>query len=134
MPTTAHVHFDSHSAWNPQADLLNLVRREGLGLLEELIEQFREDTASRIQAIGHELAGGDLSRVRSQAHALKGSALQMHADRLAALCARMEEAADVGDRAATVALLESVQSEFDRVGEAMARIARLARFDPPEAA
>lgn len=129
MCTPAYIHFDSHPVWNPPADLLDLGRHKGIGLLGELLQEFCKDTESRIYAISQELAGGDLSRVRSQAHALKGSALQMRADRLASLCARMEQAADVGDRAETVAMLEAVQTEFYGVGDRMSQVANLAAAD-----
>lgn len=134
MCTPAYIPSDSRAAWYPPADPLDLRQEKGIGLLEELLQGFCEDTESRIYAISQELTAGDLGLVHGQARALKGSALQMRADGLASLCARMEQAAAVGDRAETAAMLEAVQSEFYGIGCRMFQTTRLATVDSPEAA
>lgn len=133
MCLPAHSGFDSQSAWNPPADLLELARGEASGLLEKLLEPFRTDTESRMEAMGRHLAAGELSRVRSEAHALKGSALEMHADCLAGLCARRQQAAD-GAWAEAAALLASLQAKSGRIERRMSQVAHPAALGLREAA
>ena len=123
---------DSPELWTPPVELRALARRDGINLLQELVEEFRTDTASRMQGICRSLSGGNLIRARQEAHAVKGSAIQMGAASLVVLSSRLEMAAATGDRAEAVSLLETLESEFARVAHSMsAHCLSLAGDDPP---
>jgi len=59
-------------------------------LVLEIIEMFKSDTAHRLQLLREALSATDGARVKAQAHAIKGSAIQVGADSLAKLCQRIE--------------------------------------------
>jgi chemotaxis protein histidine kinase CheA len=61
-------------------------------LLDDLVEAFRSDTASRLATLRIAIAAGDLARVRAEVHSIKGSARQMGAEALAAACLEIETA------------------------------------------
>ncbi len=58
----------------------------------EVLELFRSDTALRFARMREGLATADLREIRAQAHAIKGSAVQVGARSLAVLCQRIEQA------------------------------------------
>jgi HPt (histidine-containing phosphotransfer) domain-containing protein len=60
-------------------------------LVAEIIDMFKSDTARRLLLLREALAQMDGKRVKQQAHAIKGSAIQVGADSLAALCQRIEQ-------------------------------------------
>ena len=64
----------------------------------EVLALFRTDTALRFARMRDGLSAADLPGIRAQAHAIKGSAVQVGARSLAALCQRIEhESQDVED-------------------------------------
>ena len=52
----------------------------------EVLSVFQTDTAARLRTLQAALAAGDTAQVRTQAHSIKGSASQVGALGLAALC------------------------------------------------
>src|SRR5262245_13757668 len=63
---------------------------EAATMLGDLVEAFRSDTARRLSNLRNAIATADLSRVRAEAHSIKGSARQMGAEALAVACQEIE--------------------------------------------
>jgi HPt (histidine-containing phosphotransfer) domain-containing protein len=82
---------DGVSAWSLTADLSEIATADA-GMLLELVSLFIDDSTVRLQTLSSACFRQDFKVVRAQAHSLKGSALQMGADRLASLCAVLESA------------------------------------------
>ncbi len=61
-----------------------------VGLLEEMLVLYKEDTPGRIEAIGAALAAGDMGDMADVAHAVKGSAGTMGAPKVRAVAAHLE--------------------------------------------
>src|ERR1700691_831510 len=60
------------------------------GLVEELISIFQSDGAERLEILARALDAADYSTVKREAHTIKGSALQVGANRVAEVCRQME--------------------------------------------
>ncbi|MBZ5578965.1 MAG: Hpt domain-containing protein [Acidobacteriia bacterium] len=112
----------TNPAWTLPAELAELAHKEGVGLLHELFAEFETDTAARLETMCEALTKGNLTRTRSEAHTIKGSAVQVGALGLARLCRRMEQAADAGEMDATATLFEEAQFEFARVARELVTI------------
>ena len=69
---------------------------EELALVTRLLRSFAAKTPAAVDRLSELLAGGDLGLVREQAHSMKGSAANIGADALAALCATLEDQARDG--------------------------------------
>ena len=67
-----------------------------LGLLEEMLGLYKEDTPGRIMAIEHTLGTGEMTEMADVAHAVKGSAGTMGAPRVRAAAALLEAAGRLG--------------------------------------
>jgi len=106
---------ESNVAWSPSAELLDLARQKGVGVLRELCDDFGADTSARLEALCQALTRGNLTLARNEAHAIKGSAFQMGALGLARWCRCMEQSADAGEMDATALWFEKAQLEFARV-------------------
>ena len=99
-----------------EATLLALAVPDDPGSLAELLGLFRSDWEARSAGLTAAAAGRDAKALAAMAHALKGSAGNLGARRLAALLARIEAAAKVPDWArvdADVPLLASAADAFD---------------------
>ena len=111
--------------WNVPATLLQLEREGDADLLRDVISLFREDTLARLQQLRDAVGQGDAAGLRRQAHIIKGSATQLGADLMAALCQELEQRSLRGETSALPAMLEKLRTEFDRIWPAMAdRMAR----------
>jgi histidine phosphotransfer protein HptB len=83
----------------------------------ELIEAFTVDTGARIRRLRDSLSVGDIPRLGAEAHSIKGSARQMGAEAVAALCQEIEAAAvsrQVSTLGERVAMLEKEVVEVSR--------------------
>lgn len=93
----------------------------GSGFARALIDQFLREAASQIQGMKHAAERADARALEATAHNLRGSAMTMGANKLAALCARIER-----DAASTIQGLDAgvplgdLDREFSRVQEALA--------------
>ena len=76
--------------WAVPEALQQLVECGDTELVDELIAIFQSDTAERLQALGGAVASGDYAEVRAQAHTVKGSAMQVGANRVGEICRQME--------------------------------------------
>jgi HPt (histidine-containing phosphotransfer) domain-containing protein len=103
--------------WQPPQLLRDLDSGAG-GFVAEMIADFTADTASRLQRLRRAAADADLSRVRAEAHAIRGSAREMGADALVQLCLELEMKApnpEARDR------VQELEARFGEVSRAMAR-------------
>jgi HPt (histidine-containing phosphotransfer) domain-containing protein len=62
-------------------------------IVQEVLTAFQTDTATRLKSLQESLAAGDTAQIRTQAHSIKGSASQVGAMGIAALCQRIEHEA-----------------------------------------
>jgi HPt (histidine-containing phosphotransfer) domain-containing protein len=79
-----------NAGWVMPEDLHHLTRTGGRSVVVELIDLFKQDVASRLQALRHSVKVGDLSAAAAQAHTIKGSAIQMGAHNLVTTCRHLE--------------------------------------------
>ncbi len=82
-------------------------------LVNEIIDMFKSDTARRLLLLREALAQMDPVRVRQQAHAIKGSAIQVGADSLAALCQRIETETPARPCLELEALVMQAEADFE---------------------
>jgi CheY-like chemotaxis protein len=111
-------------AGEPASDALDRSVLEGLRELREpgqpdplaeLIDLFLRDARPRLEQMRTAAAAGDWAKVGAGAHTLKGSASNLGARRLSALCAALEKQGKSNDGAQAPASLAEVESEFARV-------------------
>jgi HPt (histidine-containing phosphotransfer) domain-containing protein len=88
------------------------------GLLVELLSLFFEDSTARLKSLSRACLCQDFKMVRTQAHSLKGSSLQMGAAVLAALCAALE-LSDRPQPDQCESMMRAIGDEFIRVRRAM---------------
>jgi HPt (histidine-containing phosphotransfer) domain-containing protein len=88
-------------------------------LLEELIALFQSDTSSRLEVLGRAVAEGDLPVVRMEAHTIKGSAVQVGAERVADVCRKMELEAAKNPPRELFSLFTRLQKSFEEVCRVM---------------
>jgi HPt (histidine-containing phosphotransfer) domain-containing protein len=82
---------DFPAVWAVPATLRQLAECGDAELVEELIGMFQTDTSSRLEVLRHAVAGRDYAVIGAEAHTIKGSALQVGANRLAEFCRQMEQ-------------------------------------------
>ena len=93
--------------------------------LAELIDLFLREAPGRLDAMSDAVARNDmmsLSQTLSAVTALKGSAGNLGARNLAALCDEIEQTAQTWKLSDTQPLIESARAEFERVRAALERI------------
>ena len=83
--------------------------------LAELIELFLRDARPRLADMHAAAAAGNWSKVGAGAHALKGSASNLGAQRLSNLCFSLERLAGDGKLAEAADLFGQVTEEYGRV-------------------
>ncbi|HAM71954.1 MAG TPA: hypothetical protein DCM86_09960, partial [Verrucomicrobiales bacterium] len=83
--------------------------------LAQLVDLFLRDSLPRVAQIEAALLAGDAPAAAAAAHTLKGSASNLGARKLAALCATIEKQAKGGDVPAANTVLEPLKGEFQRV-------------------
>src|SRR5579863_1844000 len=76
--------------WQPPKELREIEEAGDDGIVLELIGCFQTDVASRFKRLHEAVARLDAATVRSEAHTIRGSAGQMGAEALAALCQAVE--------------------------------------------
>jgi HPt (histidine-containing phosphotransfer) domain-containing protein len=84
-------------------------------LVEELIEIFQTDTASRLEVLRSAVETSDCLVAGTEAHTIKGSALQVGALKVAAVCLQMETVARQGQSANLPVLLRALFGSFNEV-------------------
>ena len=79
----------SHAKWTPPAWLIDVVSGDD-SLLADLIDTFKTTTEASLLKLHTALAAADTSRLRTEAHRVKGGAKQVGADALAEACQALE--------------------------------------------
>jgi HPt (histidine-containing phosphotransfer) domain-containing protein len=82
-----------------------------------LIGLFLKDAQPRLQQMKAAASAGDLPRLAAATHTFKGSASNLGARRLAALCAALEKQSKAGDAGQSSQTLAEVIAEFTTVRE-----------------
>jgi len=106
---------DCCAVWTVPSALRQLAESGEGDLVEELIADFQTDTASRLQRIGMALPAADLRTVCQEAHTIRGGALQIGANRLAALCHELESAAKQVPPVDLAGLFRSLLRNYEEV-------------------
>ena len=78
------------TGWILPEQLRHLALRGDTQVVGELIALFKQDVAARLQVLREAVMTGDLATGGAQAHAIKGSGIQMGALHLAVTCGHME--------------------------------------------
>ncbi len=93
-----------------------LRRLAGQGeLVGRLVKEFLADTPSELAVLRKHLEESDAASARRQAHKLKGTAANLSAEALRAVCFQAEQAAMSGQLARLAELVPAVEGEFERV-------------------
>ncbi len=87
--------------------------------LNEIIDLFIKETPHRLSAIKGALANSNARLLAQQAHALKGSTVQLGATRMTDLCEILEEQGRNESIGAAPGVAETLEEEFQRVCEVL---------------
>jgi two-component system sensor histidine kinase/response regulator len=87
--------------------------------MAELVDLFLEDAPQRLNKMRLAHGQGDVEILKSMTHTLKGSASNLGARRLAALCADLERQCGTGNLAESAGLLEKIDREYAQVKTAL---------------
>ena len=85
--------------------------------LRELVELFLKDAQPRLEQMDKAASSGDMPKLASAAHTLKGSASNLGARRLSSLAAILEKQAKAGEAGPSARTLIDVKAEFEEVHE-----------------
>jgi HPt (histidine-containing phosphotransfer) domain-containing protein len=80
----------SKTMWHPPEELQEIEEAGSDGIVLELIDSFQTDVANRFKRLHEAVARLDAATVKVEAHTIRGSAGQMGAEALAALCQAVE--------------------------------------------
>jgi HPt (histidine-containing phosphotransfer) domain-containing protein len=108
-----------HAGWALPETLRELADDGAAGLILELIEAFRADTAPRLGQMREAIANADTKGLSDAAHTIKGCAQQMGADAMASICQELELAAMDTPASELVRRLTALEAEFAEVSRAM---------------
>lgn len=100
-------------------DRLRKLEKTTPGLLKNVTDLFLQDTPPRLEDLRDAILKADAARLARLAHAMKGSAANLGATGMAAICAEVEARAEVGDLEAAPARVSDLDREFDRVRAAL---------------
>ena len=88
-------------------------------LLDELFEDFVEDTAERMEGAASAAESGDFENLKERAHALKGCIANFCADGVRGLAAELERAAADRDASACTRLVGALGPELEGLTEGL---------------
>ncbi len=111
--------FEVEVPWALPEALQELAVCGELEIVAEILSLFQSDTDKRLALLRGAIHRGDRSRVRAEAHSLKGSAVQVGALALADACSEMELTAETLPSLAP--LLEQIELRFAAVSRAIAQ-------------
>jgi HPt (histidine-containing phosphotransfer) domain-containing protein len=106
--------------WHPPEELREIEEAGDDGLVLELIGCFQTDVASRFKHLHDAVARLDAAAVKAEAHTIRGSAGQMGAEALAALCQAVEAGVPEMSWAERECQLNQAEARFAEVYSAMA--------------
>ena len=84
-------------------------------LLLGVLQKFIESTGSRIDNIRQAVKGTDYGIIGTEAHAIKGAAANLAADKLASLASDLEQAAEKQQPDLTGNLADKLEHEFNNL-------------------
>jgi len=91
-------------------------------VLNEVLQLFLEEVPPRIDRLRNAWRSRNIEEVQRSAHSLKGSAGNIGAHRLHAVCAELDHTGKSGELEATAALVDALTAEFDKVETEIRRI------------
>jgi CheY-like chemotaxis protein/HPt (histidine-containing phosphotransfer) domain-containing protein len=100
-------------------DKLRRLERTSPGLLKNVADLFLTDTPPRLADLRDAMLRQDAARLAKLAHAMKGSAANLGARGMAAICADVQARAEAGDLDAAPARVCDLGDEFERVRAAL---------------
>ncbi|GAC1636928.1 MAG: hypothetical protein NVS4B8_01050 [Herpetosiphon sp.] len=101
----------------PMVDEPTIAQLRELNILPKVIALFRDDTPPRLAALRTAMLAGDAVTLMKQAHALRGSCANLGATYMAQLCADLEALGKAGEIGPSIALVEALNHEYDRMGD-----------------
>lgn len=84
-------------------------------VLKEVLQLFLDDVPARVERLRSAWQGGDAVAVQRAAHSLKGSAGNIGATDLLAVCRQLDDLGRVGDLSNAAPLVTALDAEFARV-------------------
>ena len=84
-------------------------------VLKEVLQLFLEDVPGRIERLRAAWQAGNAVEVQRSAHSLKGSAGNIGASHLLAVCRQLDDRGKSGDLSNLPGLVASLDAEYDRV-------------------
>jgi len=84
-------------SWALPDTLRHLAATGDRSVVAEVIADFQSDTARRLRLMNDAIGNQDFAALRAQAHAIRGAAAEVGAERLAAVCMRIEFSAAAAD-------------------------------------
>ena len=94
-------------------------------VLAEVFQLFLADVPARIDRLRSAWQAGDAVTVQRAAHSLKGSAGNIGATQLSAVCSRLDELGRMGDLSALAPLVASLEAEYGRVEAEISRLMKV---------
>ena len=91
-------------------------------VLTEVLKLFLEEAPPRIERLRNGWASGNIEEVARSAHSMKGSAGNIGAKRLYAVCSQLDEKGKSGDLSAVAPLVDALVAEFDKVETEIRRL------------
>ena len=91
-------------------------------VLAEVLQMFLREVPPRIEFLRNAWTAGDIEEVHRMAHSLKGSAGNIGALRLFAVCRQLDDREHPADPAVMAALVRGLDVEFDKVKEEIHRL------------
>lgn len=91
----------------------------GWEVIDELLDEYTKGARESLEKIEDAVAAGDAEALRSAAHGLKGSSLQMSVDGVADLSMELEEAGEAGDLDGAEALVGDLRDTLDEAVEVL---------------
>jgi HPt (histidine-containing phosphotransfer) domain-containing protein len=104
--------------WQLPEELRQMAESGDSEIVHEVLSIFQTDTAKRLQSLRAGLAANDAAQVKTQAHSIKGSASQVGALGMAAVCQRIENEAGAGSTELT-RLVQELEAGFAEVSQAI---------------
>jgi hypothetical protein len=98
--------------WVLPEELRQLAEGGDGDLVREVLTVFHSDTAKRLAMMRAALTANDRTKLKGEAHAVKGSAAQVGAGRVAALCRKMESEASALSEGELDSLLADIETAF----------------------
>jgi|SRR6185437_5902356 len=84
-------------SWALPDTLRHLAMTGDRSLVAEVIADFQSDTTRRLRLMNEAIGKQDFAALRAEAHAIRGAASEVGAERLAAVCKRIELSAAATD-------------------------------------